>query len=359
MRRTSALLAAFLWLCSGGPEGPSDPSSFGRRAALPGAPRLHAATRVDVLRSVGGLPPHIVGMFEEPANFQQASSGQYYVFDRRGHAVWTVDPARTLARKAVDIGNEAGRILEPLGFDVAPDGTFVVADVPRSYERVQTFDAAGTWKTGFFLPARPAARVTIGGAVLDGIGSIAHTGRSLLVSAPEAGVLFTEYSLPGAAIRSIGRLRATGYEREPDLHVAMNAGFPLVDPTGGYYFVFITGRPMFRKYDATGTLLFERHVEGREIDDLIANQPTQWPRRVVNDHEIPFVSPLVRAAAVDAKGQLWMAMAPSFTYVYDRDGDKARTVQFSAAGIINPTSLSFAPGGHLLVTPGCYEFEPS
>jgi hypothetical protein len=121
----------------------------------------------------------------------------------------------------------------------------------------------------------------------------------------------------------------------------------------------MTGRPMFRKYDAAGALLFERHVEGREIDELIANQPTQWPRRVIDDHETPFVSPVVRAAAVDAKGQLWMAMAPSFTYVYDRDGDKVRTVQFSAAGIINPTSLSFTPRGRLLVTPGCYEFDPS
>jgi hypothetical protein len=160
-------------------------------------------------------------------------------------------------------------------------------------------------------------------------------------------------------MRSIGRLRTTGYEGEPDLHTAMNAGFPLVDPAGGYYFVFMTGRPMFRKYDATGTLIFERHVEGREIDDLIANQPAQWPRRVVGDHEVPFVAPVVRAAAVDARGQLWMAMAPALTYVYDRDGDKVRTVQFSAAGIINPTSLSFTPGGHLLVTPGCYEFDPS
>ena len=362
MRPTSALLAALLISSFGWPEGPRYRSLSGGPAGSrdrgPGTP-LHAAARIEVLRSAGGLPPHIVGRFEEPANFQQASTGLYYVFDRRGHAVWTVDPARTLARKAVDIGGEPGRILEPLGFDVAPDGTFVVADVPRRYERVQTFDATGAWKTGFFLPARAAARVALGTVVLNGIGSIEHTGRSLLLSAPEAGALVTEYSLTGTAVRSIGRLRTTGYESEPDLHVAMNAGLPLADPAGGYYFVFMTGRPMFRKYDASGTLVFERHIEGREIDDLIANQPERWPRRVIDDHEVPFVSPVVRAAAVDAKGQLWVAMAPSVTYVYDRDGDKARTIQFSAAGIINPTSLSFTPRGRLLVTPGCYEFDPS
>ena len=47
-----------------------------------------------------------------------------------------------------------------------------------------------------------------------------------------------------------------------------------------------------------------------------------------------------------------------YTYVYDKDGDKIRTVQFHGAGLINPTSLSFAPNGRLLVTPGCYEFDP-
>ena len=314
---------------------------------------------MQTLRSVGGLPPHLVGLFEDPASFQQAANGLYYVFDRRAHSVWTIDPARTRARKAVEIGTEQGRILQPYGFDMAPDGTFVVADVPLRSDRIQLFDATGEWKTGFFITVNPAARITIGNAVLSGVGSITHTGRSLLISYPETGALFNEYSLAGATTRSIGRLRPTGHEQDRDLHVAMNAGIALVDPTGGYFFVFIAGRPMFRKYDASGTLLFERHIEGREIDELLENQPTHWPRRIVADREMPVVTPVVRAAAVDASGQLWLSLMVPYTYVYDRDGDKARTVQFSAAGIISPTSLSFAPNGRLLVTPGCYEFNPA
>jgi hypothetical protein len=259
----------------------------------------------------------------------------------------------------VEIGSEQGRILEPYGFDAAPDGTFVVADVPLKSDRIQLFDASGMWRTGFFVTSNPLARVTIGNMVLSGIGSIRHAGRSILVSYPETGALFTEYSLAGAATRSVGRLRMTGYEQEQDLHVAMNSGIPLVDPTGGYYFVFVTGRPMFRKYDASGTLMFERHVEGREIDGLLDSLPTRWPRRLVSDREMPIVTPVIRTAAVDARGQLWLSLTVPYTYVYDRDGDKARTVQFSAAGILSPTSLSFAPDGHLLVTPGCYEFDPA
>ena len=138
----------------------------------------------------------------------------------------------------------------------------------------------------------------------------------------------------------------------------MNAGLPLVDPTGGYFYVFLAGRPAFRKYDANGSLLFERLIQGLELDDLLASQPTRWPRRKIEDREVPFVNPVVRTATVDPEGQLWIAFANAYTYVFDAQGDKTRTVQFSGAGVINPTSLSFTRSGRLLVTPGCYEFDP-
>ncbi len=69
-------------------------------------------------------------------------------------------------------------------------------------------------------------------------------------------------------------------------------------------------------------------------------------------------APTVRAAAVDGAGRLWISLAVPYTYVYDAQGDKVRTVQFSAAGVISPTSLFFTRDGRLLVTPGCYEFDP-
>src|SRR5688572_23626363 len=261
------------------------------------------ALQVEVLRSVGGLPPHIVGTFENAIAYQQASNGTYYVFDRGGHAVYTVDAGRRVSRKVVDIGQEDGRIIQPTGFDMAPDGRFVVADVPRAQQRLQTFGPAGERVGGFFLPGRPAARIIFGNLMLNGAGSVQHTGGSLLLSHPESGSLFTEYSLGGYAQRSIGNLRATGFESDRDLHVAMNAGFPLVDPTGGFYYVFITGTPVFRKYDAKGTVVYERHIEGQELDAYLAAQPTRWPRRRVQDREIPFVAPVVRAAAVDPRSE--------------------------------------------------------
>jgi hypothetical protein len=319
----------------------------------------NSALRVEVLRSAGGIPPHIVGAFEEPISFQQAESGQYFVFDRRGHTVYGIDAKRTAAWKLIEIGHEEGRVIEPGAFDLAPNGTFVVADAPRGQERLQIFGPGGNRLGGFTLPGRANARVVTGSLVLNGIGSVQYTGTTFLISQPETGTLFVEYSPNGSAFRSIGRLRDTGYEHDRDVHLALNAGLPLIDPTGGYIYVFLAGKPMFRKYDAKGTLVFERHVEGRELDDSIASLPTKWPTRKIADREVPFVMPTVRAAAVDGSGHLWVSLAVPFTYVYDTHGDKARTVQLHAAGIVSPTSLFFTRNGRLLVTPGCYEFDPA
>ena len=44
----------------------------------------YAAVRVDALRPIGALPPHLTGAFEEPVAFQQVANGYYFVFDRRG-----------------------------------------------------------------------------------------------------------------------------------------------------------------------------------------------------------------------------------------------------------------------------------
>jgi hypothetical protein len=194
--------------------------------------------------------------------------------------------------------------------------------------------------------------------MLNGAGTVQYAGSTLLISHPESGALFTEYSQRGYAQRSIGRLRTTGFEDDRDVHIAMNAGLPLVDPTGGFYYVFITGTPMFRKYDSKGELRFERYMQGRELDEYVRTLPTKWPTRKMEDREVPFVTPTVRTAAVDPNGDLWVSFVVPYTYVFDAQGDKTRTVQFHAAGTIAPTSLFFTSTGRLLVTPGCYEFDP-
>ena len=312
----------------------------------------------DILQSSGAIPAHVAGRFRTAIGFQQSDSGQYFVFDRRAHSVHGIDAARAGSWEIVQIGAESGRIIDPTAFAVAPDGTFVVADAPNGRERIQIFSAAGARSGGFLLPGRLMARVVLEQTVLSGIGSLQFTGTSILMSQPETGALFAEFDVHGGIRRTIGTLRRTGQEDDRDVHLALNSGIPLVDPTGGFVFVFQTGEPMFRKYDRDGRLTFERHVEGREIDPIVANLPTSWPRRRIGDGVLPLVLPNIRAAAVDRDGHLWISFVVPFTYVYDRDGDKTRTVQFRGAGVVAPNSLFFGRNGRLLVTPGLYEFDP-
>jgi hypothetical protein len=321
--------------------------------------RLPARQRAEVLRSIGGLPAHVAGAFHMPLGFQQADDGRYFVFDRRAHAVYTItgdDPPR----KIIEVGQEKGRVLDPSAFDIDPaDGSFVIADAPGGRQRVQTFTASGSQLGGFTLPGRDVPRLTLGPLVLNGVGSLQFTGRSILLNQPERGALVTELAFDGSPMRAFGELRATGHEADTDLHLAFNSGLPLIDPTGGFYFVFQAGIPLFRKFDRRGALLFERHIEGPEVDQYLRTMPTSWPRhRTEGGDLVPLVPPAVTTAGVDRSGRLWVSLAGPFTYIYDGSGDKIRTVQFKGADLLTPTSLFFTKDGRVLVTPGCYIFKP-
>lgn len=310
----------------------------------------------EVLKSLNALAPHVAGLFREPLACKQTANGDYYVFDRRGHTVYSVDASGNTAQKLVQIGAEEGRLIEPSAFDVAHNGSFAVADAPNGRERVQLFDAAGVRTGGFLLPGKGVSRVVLGSLSLNGVGTLAFNGRTLLMSHPESGWLLTEYGLGGTPLRSIGQLRKTGHESDRDLHFALNAGIPLADPNGGFYFVFMAGVPAFRKYDAKGEMLYERIIQGREIDPLVAAIPDRWPRRGTG--ELPLVAPIIRTAALDRSGRVWISFVVPFTYVFDNAGEKIRTVQFRAGGFVSPSSLWFSEKGRVLVTPGCYEFSP-
>ena len=312
----------------------------------------------EALRSVAALPAHVAGSFEEIAACHLTPEGDYIVFDRRSHAVSRVSRDGAATKEVVQIGIEPGRILMPIAFDSAPDGTFVVADAPGGVERIQLFLDSGSRIGGFSLPGRAAPRVTLGSSiVVNGVGSLDYTGKTILVSDPESGALISEYGLDGAVLRTFGALRRTGHEEDHELHLALNSGYPLAAGDGGFYFVFIAGAPMFRRYDGKGALLYERHIEGAEIDDYLRSLPSVWPRRKTASGEYPIVTTAIRTAAVGPDGSLWISLLSPLTYVYDSRGEKRRTVTFRAAGVLSPINLFFAPSGRLVAAPGCYAFD--
>jgi hypothetical protein len=82
-----------------------------------------------------------------------------------------------------------------------------------------------------------------------------------------------------------------------------------------------------------------------------------WPKRAPENGEIPFLTPTIRAAAVDTSGHLWVSFAEPLTYEFDGDGDKIRAVQLRAAGLVSPNHMSFDEKGRMLVTPGLVIFD--
>jgi hypothetical protein len=310
---------------------------------------------VETVRSVTSVSPIIMGRFQDPTGCAETSTGEIVILDRRAHTVFLVSADRRTVQKVVEIGSEQGRVLSPGVLALSKDDIFAVADAPGGQERIQYFSLTGSRLGGFWLAKRVSPRLVIGPLVLNGVGSMHFTGKTFLVNEPDAGGLFSERDVEGTTIRQIGVLRPTSPETDRELRLSLNIGLPLVDPTGGFYFVFQTGRPMFRKYAADGRLLFERHIEGVELDDQIQALPTTWPARAAG--ALPLVSPLVRTAAVDAEGRLWVSLMTPFTYVYDRNGNKIRTLQLEAGGdIVSPASLFFTGRRTLLITPGCHEF---
>lgn len=324
---------------------------------------LRAAPGVEILTPSGSLPPNIVGQMREPSAFVQTSDGGYLIFDARAQQVFGVDAAKKALRKLVAIGPSDGQILRPSGFGYNANKTFTVVDEPGAYERVQTFYDDGTPLTRFqrWPSSRGAARVSVDGALFGGISAIAPLGRNFLTGAQalsdQAGnELMSEFDSDGNVVRYVGSIRPTGQDANPVLRRALNEGIPLIAPDGAIYFVFTTGAPMFRKYSAAGALLFERHIEGPELDAAIQALPTLWPTRKVQGRDFPVVTATVTTAAIDRSGQLWISLGPPFTYVYSADGNKVRTVQFRGTELMTPTSFFFTADGRLLVTPGCYEF---
>lgn len=320
-----------------------------------------AQPAADRLRPVGGLPAHLCGQLREPVAFVQTSTGEYLVLDRRQHTVSKVDKARTRLETLMRAGMEKGNVLQPAALSLSREDAFAVSDAPFGQERVQMFFANGAQIGAFLLPGAARPRLTLDGLILNGTGSLHFTGRNLLINSPETGALVSVLNLEGQVVRRIGALRATGHETDREVHLALNVGLPLETSDGGVIFVFQTGVPMFRKYSAGGGLEFERHIEGPALDGYVQTLPTSWPTRKVGNGLFPLVQPIVRAAALSPEGDLWISLIPPFTYVYNAAGDKTRTVQFEATGPMAPTSLFFSRASgatRLLVTPGCYEYEP-
>ena len=308
---------------------------------------------LDTLSALSALPAHLITRLQEPGTVVRTRSGAHLVLDPRAHTVYAIDEDGRDMRRLLEVGHEPGHVFQPAALAISRDDIFAVLDRPNNLQRIQYFDTSGLLLGGFFLPISGTPRLVVGDRVVAGASALTFTGKTFLVNEPAGGSLLAELDTTGRVVRHVGQLRAAT-EADAQLRWALNAGLPLHDPKGGFIFVFQTGVPVFRKYDANGRLVFERHIEGPELDGLVQALPTVWPRSGSTTR--PVVPALVRTAALDDRGYLWVSLRTPFTYVYDPAGEKVRVVQFRAAGPAMPISFFFPGPGRVLTGPEGYEF---
>ena len=324
-------------------------------AAVSMSTAVTARSSAEVLQAIAAAPAHLANRFSDDAVFVVTSTGDYVVLDRRGHSVHVFDRQGNNGRRILSAGTSHGEVFDPLALAINADDIIAVADSPNGYDRIQYFSADGMRVGGFYLPVAPEPRLTIHDVLIANGGSLGFSHSTFLVSRPEWGTLLSELDTSGRIVRQMGHLRPTGHPADRELELAMNIGIPLAEPGGGFYFVFQTGVPLFRKYSRDGRLLFERHIQGPELDARIQMLPTMWPGRPAGSR--PVVPPMVRTAAVDRSGRLWISLFVPYTYVYDNDGEKVRALQFRGVSVISPSSLFFTSTDRVLVGPGGYEFD--
>jgi hypothetical protein len=176
------------------------------------APTQPAGARsIETLESIGGLPAHVAGGFTEISTCARSSDGEYLIFDRRMHSVSSVQAPYDAVRVLVQIGAEPGKLLHPTAFSLADDGRFVVADAPGNKGRIQVFLTSGASLGGFTLATREVPTLVFENYLQSGIGSLAFTGRSILINQPELGTLLSECAMDGGVSRTLERW-TTGQE---------------------------------------------------------------------------------------------------------------------------------------------------
>ena len=96
------------------------------------------------LRSIGGLPAHLAGAIDDISACHLSPEGEFLIFDRRAHAVYSAAPeARTPRRRSCRSAPNPAASSGPARSTSAPNGTFVVADSPGGRPRFQFFFYTG------------------------------------------------------------------------------------------------------------------------------------------------------------------------------------------------------------------------
>ena len=319
------------------------------------------ALRVETLRSIGGLPPHIAGAFQEPVGLPAGSRRHLLrlrpprprgVRDRcRPQRVRNAGrhrsgggphhPAQRLRRRAATAASSW------------PTRRAAASAFRCSIRRARVRPASS-------CRASPRRRSSSDNLMLNGTGSVHFGGSRLLLSHPESGALVTAYTPAGYPTMTFGRLRPTGFESDRELHLAHNAGLPLADPTGGLLLRLhhrAADLPQVRRGRHAPLRAPHRGRRDRRAPrraaDRVAAPARRGSRGAVRRAGHPRRRRRARAAS---SGSRWPCRTPTST---TRRATRSAPCSSTAPALISPTSLSFGAQRHGCSSPPAATNSPS
>lgn len=281
-----------------------------------------------------------------PFNAYDVASYQnkYFLTDVEGNRLLVINNSMEVERDFGRIGSGPGRLLHPGYLDVGGDGTVFVED--GGNERIVKFDQSGNYIGEFRVDA-------FQGMAVD-------TQNRLYLGQPEEGSLITVYSSTGIKLRSFGTLKKyseiygeTFRDKDVSHMTALNRVRLATDKDGSLYVSFMI-TPLIRKYGADGRLVFERRLEGPEIDRLM--EAIQKRRYIATKSDGVDVRIIALDPVIDpANGNIMVPLVDGSIYVADRDGNKLSILRPAwtnrGDGTFRPFVAGLGANGEFMVTP--------
>lgn len=266
--------------------------------------------------------------------------GLYVVSERTRNSVLVIDGQSSVRKVIGGIGSGPGRLFRPGQLDVASDGVIYVQD--GGNDRIQSFDFEGRFLGGF--------------QTTQYMGFAAGAGGEVYLGQPERGALVTVYSREGRVLRSFGKTKrlsevygAEYAARDEQFRDAINRVRLTVDEDGSILVSFALA-PILQKYTRQGELVFERQLEGPELDALkqevladaggghLVMSLDGFPERLMS----------LEAVALPG-GEINVVLIDGSIYVADAEGRKVGIIRPRARQKFTPEMAGISPAGELML----------
>lgn len=274
------------------------------------------------------------------------SQGDIYNLRSSDNSIVVYDSGMRLKYRIGHVGQGPGELQDPRDFAISPSGLVYVADTGN--QRVQIFDSAGKFVSGFQVDYAPRAIM------------VNSRDEVFLNGARYKEHIIDVYSPHGKLLRSFGQPRKIDFrtltnedlpgEYTKQLAGILNEGILDLDQDDNVYFAFRSA-PLLRKYDRFGKLLFEIETRNAELDRKLP-EVIEGLKEKIKQRRIGYKGVIICLSVDHLTGTIWLRQTASPIFVYNREGKKLAEVRLVDAEGKPSGSVDFAVRGNRVVDIG-------